>query len=92
MTDRHQLQALGLLPDQPPPTPVALLPCPFCGGEPTTNSEDSAGRMVYWIQCRACAAQGPWFTVAGNAAKGWNQRVSPPTSGTVPAGPAKETP
>ncbi len=65
-------------------TPVEepLKPCPFCGGGPIHEKslrdgcrEDEPDAWAWYVRCRSCAAQGPWFKTPGNAVRFWNQRV-----------------
>lgn len=56
-----------------------LKPCPFCGGEAILDAggRESEGvfRAAYWVRCRSCAAEGPWFRTEGAASERWNERT-----------------
>ena len=62
--------------------PVISARCPFDDGAPVLRRRLREGcqdgqpdAYVYWVQCRSCAAQGPWFKTEGNAIRGWNTRL-----------------
>ncbi|WP_373289582.1 Lar family restriction alleviation protein [Aureimonas glaciei] len=55
--------------------PDALLPCPYCGGEPCRRGRKSWPK-THWVQCRSCRARGPdGLLVADDADRGWNSRA-----------------
>lgn len=59
---------------------VALLPCPFCGGE-----AELTGHLApeYWVRCPriGCKASTEAFGTKSKAMAAWNARTTPPTIG-----------
>lgn len=49
-----------------------LKPCPFCGGEDISVSEDTS--MGAWAACAACGSLGPTRQTEEEAAEAWNHR------------------
>jgi len=61
---------------------VNMKACPFCGGKPLLNKRLREGcadgepdAWAYFVICRSCAAQGPWYKSPGNAERFWDMRV-----------------
>jgi hypothetical protein len=56
---------------------VALLPCPFCGGEASYQWHASP---ECWIECQKCFAVGPndENTTTDQHVAAWNTRTTPP--------------
>ena len=52
--------------------PVALLGCPFCGGEATFSGSENAG---YRVQCCDCGIKGGWGDYGYQALTAWNTRA-----------------
>lgn len=50
---------------------VAMLHCPFCGGDPDTSSE-GPGEVVY---CEDCGSESGAYRTFDEAIKAWNRRV-----------------
>lgn len=60
----------------------ALLPCPFCGGEP--DYQDIAGGGVI-IRCGECEAESACFNRDRNAEDAWNARTASAARAEGPA-------
>lgn len=61
---------------------IELLACPFCGGEGVRDRKLRDGyrdgepeAWAYFVRCRCCACEGPWYKTVGNADKAWNKRI-----------------
>lgn len=61
--------------NQPPtitPTPVDILPCPYCGCvEMGTSTHTKFGYS--WIYCQDCQAAGPGKSTEAEAIAAWNE-------------------
>ena len=58
---------------------IKLKPCPFCGatdGDWVTLVR-TVGEDVFFVECRRCAASGPWYTekAGKKAVAAWNRRA-----------------
>ena len=56
---------------------LALLPCPFCGGEGelrTVNSASSGFEGNHYVQCVECCASGGEGDKPKEAVEYWNER------------------
>lgn len=54
-----------------------LLPCPFCGGEPTIDRHYIGQRKAdYRIICKHCGARFFWFDRLFKAIEAWNKRTN----------------
>jgi Lar family restriction alleviation protein len=53
-------------------TKDTMLPCPFCGGEPTQEALRSA--CMYWYECEDCGASSGHAEDWTQAKKNWNMR------------------
>ncbi len=60
--------------------------CPFCGSDKLVMTEDHNGiveRVMYWIRCVTCGAQGPWKVKRAEAIGWWNTRPAPALGATI---------
>lgn len=51
------------------------LTCPFCTSTElvlTTDRQSIVERIMHWVRCLACGAQGPWKTTRSDAIEAWN--------------------
>ena len=57
---------------------VALLPCPFCGGEASVIGDSESGYAAF---CHECINDGHtevgWYSTKADAADAWNTRYDP---------------
>ena len=52
-----------------------LKPCPFCGGEAHVMAQHwDDGSHVWWVECRACGAEGKRCDDGLEAIDAWNMR------------------
>lgn len=51
---------------------ITLLPCPFCGGEATVDSDWPSAHCV---ECEQCSAAGPFDETKEQAITAWNTRT-----------------
>lgn len=65
------------------PTPaVDMLPCPFCGGTPIVDGEDSTWAKLCRVRCGACNANRMSYTeTRAEAIARWNRRAALPSVG-----------
>jgi len=61
------------MPDQSTASRIALLPCPFCGGEGALNEGDG----VIWAECTTCNLALPYQLERDEAIAAWNTRAKP---------------
>lgn len=52
-----------------------LKPCPFCGGKPHLDDEDTCGIKSYYVMCD-CGIQTNPFLQKERAIECWNRRVN----------------
>ena len=59
--------------------PVALRPCPFCGGIAELflvgENVDGFGMNAYSVACTSCCSVGKPFSIPADAAEFWNTRT-----------------
>lgn len=68
--------------DKPAAEPVALLDCPFCGGDGVIIPENGGSRP----QCKSCGAGFGYFNSKRNAVEAWNTRaVAPAQAADAPS-------
>ena len=60
---------------------IEVLPCPFCGGQPSLHvrprdghDPGAEGGRAYFYTCDSCAAVGGWGKSEGSALRLWNMR------------------
>ncbi len=53
---------------------IELLPCPFCGADPTSARLDSYEPVLYEVRCRSCGLVMFWDTDERVVAETWNRR------------------
>ena len=69
--------------DASQPSPTALKPCPFCGGEAYTNGNDEERYFVSCAQCYCCVGEAydrsampnHLFLTRDQAIAAWNRRT-----------------
>jgi Lar family restriction alleviation protein len=57
--------------------PMAMLSCPFCGGDAYVAAkvfESRPDETIFWAVCRSCACEGPWGKSEASARAAWNRR------------------
>lgn len=65
-----------------PTTPDALLPCPFCGGNPSLAR---CGFGTARVTCMDCGAEGQYCQSHEDAITAWNTRAQPAPAVTAPS-------
>ena len=52
--------------------------CPFCDGEAYTHSRcnyyETDGKIMFFVRCKACGAESPWYYKKEETIKEWNTR------------------
>jgi len=48
-----------------------LMPCPFCGTEPTVKAQEC---KRFFVGCQACGCRGPAMKTTNEALTNWNKR------------------
>lgn len=70
----EMLESSKTLAQEKPETHVELLPCPFCGGVPTTcDNPDRQHR--HFVFCTTCACEGSGYGEKARAIEAWNTRT-----------------
>lgn len=54
---------------------IALLPCPFCGGEASLSIGEQNGQPRHYVECLKCAACADMTFSEATAAYCWNART-----------------